>query len=133
MKENLLFANTCGKIYHDSATFAFERKEKTVLIEELEKVKIEIGIVPKSFIMVLFPLSLLSLIYIIRDITPLIKTLIIFFTVLLSAVSLYNAERTFHIVLIMKDGSRLKIRVAENNRKDAEKFTESLKTKLERN
>ena len=131
MKENPLFANTCGKIYDEVATFAFEHKEKTIRLNEIEKVRTEVGITLKSFFVTLMPLSLLSFVYLIKDIDIVLKTILIALTVLFSAISLFNAERTFHLVLTLKDGAKLKIRVSENNRKDAEKFAVSLTKRIQ--
>lgn len=132
MKENLLFSNTCGKIYHDSAIFAFEHKEKTVLMEDIRKVKTEIGITIKSAITIVLPLSMLGFIYLIRNMELGLRIMIIFLTILFTVAALYNAEKTFHLILTMKDGSRLKIRISENNKKDTEKFVFNLNKQLKK-
>jgi hypothetical protein len=126
MEEDLIFANTCGKIYADRVIFAFEHREKVIPFTEIRKVKTGAGIKPKSFFLTLLPSSLLVFLFVIHESNTLLRTIIWFFAIFFTAVSLFTIKRTFHITIVMSGRIGLKINVSGNNKKDAKKFVDLL-------
>lgn len=126
MKENLLFANTCGKIYADIVILAFENREKEIYREEIRKIKTKAGIKLKSLFIMLIPSSFLIFLYAIHELEITLRFVIWSLTIFFTGLSILNVQKTFHIIIVMKDKSILRIKLSAKNKKDARNFAGAL-------
>ena len=131
MKENLLFANTCGKIHADTVIFALEHREKDIPVDKIKNVEMEVGIELKSFLIILIPAAFFIFLYNNNDLDVILMTLIGFIALFFTGISLFNIKKKFKIVVTLTGGRIFKIVVSRNNRKDAKKFVEFLNRQLQ--
>jgi ABC-type lipoprotein release transport system permease subunit len=124
-----LFNNSCGKIFGDKIVLASSNNENQIKSESIARLEFVGRVSLKSLFWVAISSSFFGILYLERNLDGwmyfLIFILALFFTVL----SLIMVERNYHILLLMKDGTKRTISVDKSNKKDARNFVAAFRAK----
>lgn len=124
-----LFNNSCGKIFNDKVILASPNRESHVKFDSIEKLEFKTRVSFKSLLWVLISSSFFLILYLERNLDGWLYALISAVALGFTILSLIMVEKNHHIMLQLNDGSRTRINVAKDNKKDAKKFVAIAKKK----
>ncbi|MXN93259.1 hypothetical protein GR160_18685 [Flavobacterium sp. Sd200] len=128
-----IFGNTCGKLYEEYIVLASANREKTLPLNSIKSIALSSSISLNSLLFMLLPLMLLLLPQLMGKEDGVIKISFYVMGCLFLVLSIIKAQRKYRIKIITSNGGALKIRVARENLKDAQKFTASVSKQLLKN
>lgn len=122
--KNPIFTNSCGILYADQLTFAFENGEKSFLLKEIKKFKIKTR-VDAIYKFLSIAVGLITLIALTIYLIPERKFFAAIALILISSLAvtrliIYN--RKIYVVVKLRHKRKFIIKVSRSNKKDAAKF-----------
>lgn len=127
--ENLeipLYSNSCGKIFNDRLIFASAYKENVYYTKDISHVKTRSKFGLKSVATILLPFSLLLIPYFDNNLPVFMEVVIVAMMVLFFVIALIKTDAKYYIILHLKNGQAVKIRISKNNKKEAYKFLNAI-------
>lgn len=118
-----VFSNTCGKLYNDYIVLASSNNERTLPLTSVKKIKFRQSIGLSSFAFMLLPFALLFVPNFINDADDIFLKVILYGLGILSLVAgILMAERVYTVKIYTVNNAVLKIKLIEENKRDAKKF-----------
>lgn len=117
-----VFNNCYGKVFDDKVVLASPLRENHVELNSISKLRLVTRFNLDSVLWVLISVSFFLMIYHERNIHGWIYSVVYGLSIAFTILSLIMVEKSHHIMLLMNDGSKKKIAVSKNKKKDAEKF-----------
>lgn len=117
-----LFGNRCGKIFQDKVVLASTWEENHVELDSISKLKLVTRLELDSVLWVLICASFFLMLFFEKNLEGLVYAVIFGVSMVFTVLSVIMVKKNHHIMLLMNDGSKKKIAVSKNNKKDAEKF-----------
>jgi hypothetical protein len=130
--ENIIFSNSCGKIFADEIVLATAYKETAVPIKDINKVSFTTRPKTQSLFFVALPAVLFAFPYLNGKTDMMLNVLFIGLGVLLMGVSIYNVNRQHTLTFKLGTGNNIAINVSQHNIKEAKKFAGMVKAKITR-
>lgn len=120
-----LFNNSCGKLFNDKIILASAHRENEIEFKEVKKIKFGMNTDLKSIMWALMPTSIFVLLYMQRNMLDAPMFFLLSFVVIgISVFTVAMSEKSYYVLVKMRDGENLKLRVSSDNKKDAKKFVE---------
>jgi hypothetical protein len=117
-----VFNNCYGKVFDDKVILASPLRENHVALDSISKLKLVTRLNLDSVLWVLISASFFLMLYLERSLHGWVYSIAFGVSIVFTILSLVMVEKSHHIMLLMNDGSKKKIAVSKNKKKDAEKF-----------
>lgn len=117
-----VFNNSCGKIFNDKVILASSHRENHVRFDAIQKLEFVTKIDYKSLLWVLISSSFFLILYLERNLEAWLFVIIGLVALSFTVLSLIMVEKNYQILVHLNDGSKTRINVAKDNKKDAKKF-----------
>ena len=120
-----LFNNSCGKLFNDKIVLASAHREEEIEFKEIKKIKFGFNISLKSVMWALMPSSIFVLLYLQRAMLDGAMFILLSFVAIgISVFSVVMAEKSYYVLIKLKGGQNVRVRVSVDNKKDAKKFAD---------
>lgn len=120
-----LFNNSCGKLFNDKIVLASSHKEDEIDLKEVKKIKFGFNVSLKSIMWALMPSSIFVLLYLQRQMLDTSMFFLLSFVAIgISVFSVVMAEKSYYVLIKLRDGENVRVRVSVDNKKDAKKFAD---------
>lgn len=117
-----LFNNSCGKVFKDKVILASPNRENHIKFDAIARLEFVTRVSLKSLLWVFVSSSFFLILYLERNLEGWLYAMIFLVAIGFTVLSLVMVERNYHILLLMNDGSKKRIVVSKDNKKDAKKF-----------
>jgi len=132
MEDTPIFSNTCGILFNDKVIFGFVNGEKEISLSEIKHARFREKITAGFWLLIVLPLPLYAALDYIYNYNGLLRLAGYCFAGSISCLAYYYAKKKYQIIIEMINGSTFKIRVSEDNKKDASKFIDNLTKAIEK-
>ncbi|RYJ41593.1 hypothetical protein [Flavobacterium beibuense] len=128
-----LFNNSCGKLFNDKIVLASAHREEEIEFKEIKKIKFGFNVSLKSVMWALMPSSIFVLLYLQRAMLDGAMFILLSFVAIgISVFSVVMAEKSYYVLIKLRGGQNVKVRVSVDNKKDAKKFADMAIKRLSR-
>lgn len=117
-----VFNNCYGKVFNDKVVLASPLRENHVELYSISKLKLVTRFNLDSVLWVLISTSFFLMLFLERNLHGLVYSVSFGVSIAFIMISLAMVEKDHYILLLMNDGSKKKIAVSKNKKKDAQKF-----------
>jgi len=131
--DNLVFTNTCGKIYSDHIVLATSQSEKNLLLSEVKRISFRRGIAISGLLFSAIPGLFLLLSRALEPEQTVLKGVFLFLGIGGIVLSLFKAEKRYTLRVKNINGESYRIKIWEGNVRDAKKFAEIISKMIGKN
>lgn len=124
---NPLFANTCGKIFHDRIELASQCGDSVMYRSELAGAEVKSSLVPTEIVLACMPLILPGLSFFLTPEETGLKMLFILLGMGATMLMLYKGKRKHTLVIRFTNGKTRYSNIHPENITDARKFVKEVK------
>lgn len=130
---NPLFANTCGKIFHDRIELASHRGDSTLYRDEVTGAALSSNLLKKEILFACLPLVLPALSFFLKPEETGLKVLFIVLGVGTTILMFFKGQRKHTLCIHLKNGKTRHSRVHAENIMDARKFVREIEKMVHSN
>jgi len=124
IETELVFANSCGKIYTDRIILASSNKESSYGLATVKKLTLKVRLETQSMLFILLPALLFIVPYFSDSEDTFARILFIGLGIALMALAIAKATKKYTLSIVMQKGPKKSIGIWEGNKKDARKFAD---------